>query len=115
MTKPNDQATATERSSHGYASFDDWYQEVEGFALRAERLASPVNELRAAFDAGRTGADYLRDLLRRLVSEIVVKSQAIASGKCNSNCLREASWHEGRKDAAAEFMEIVKRRMEDTR
>ena len=41
-------------ASHGYASFDEWYQEIEVFGLRAERLTSDVNELRAAFDAGRT-------------------------------------------------------------
>lgn len=46
-------------SSQGYASFDDWYQEIEGFAVRAERLKGPVDELRAAFDAGRQGAGIM--------------------------------------------------------
>ena len=53
-----------------YASFDDWYQEVENFSLRAERLTSDINELRAAFDAGRAETVYLLDLLRRLMSEV---------------------------------------------
>lgn len=57
-------------ASHGYASFDDWYQEAEGFALRAERLTSDVDELRAAFEAGRSEVGYLRDLLRRLMLEV---------------------------------------------
>ena len=38
-----------------YQSFEDWYQEIEGFALRAERLTGPIEELRAAFEAGRSG------------------------------------------------------------
>lgn len=42
-------------SSVCYVSFDDWYQEIEGSALRAERLKGPVDELRAAFEAGRQG------------------------------------------------------------
>lgn len=41
----------------GYASFEDWYHEIEGFALRSERLASPVSELRAAFEAARSCQD----------------------------------------------------------
>jgi hypothetical protein len=36
-----------------YETFDDWYHEIEGFALRAERLMSPEKELRAAFEAAR--------------------------------------------------------------
>lgn len=38
--------------------------------MRAERLTGDPNELRAAFDAGRSEAGYLRDLLRRLMSEV---------------------------------------------
>jgi hypothetical protein len=56
--------------SRGYASFDEWYQEVEGSGLRAERLTSDVDELRAAFDARQSESIYLRDLLRRLMSEV---------------------------------------------
>ncbi len=37
-------------------SFDDWYQEIEGFGLRAERLTAPTDELRAAFEAGQQAA-----------------------------------------------------------
>jgi hypothetical protein len=36
-----------------YETFDDWYHEIEGFALRAERLMSTEKELRAAFEAAR--------------------------------------------------------------
>ena len=57
-------------SRHYYASFDDWYQEIENFSLRAERLTSNTDELRAAFNAGRTETVYLLDLLRRLMSEV---------------------------------------------
>ena len=34
------------------SAFDAWYNEIEGFALRAERLAGPKAELMAAFEAG---------------------------------------------------------------
>lgn len=35
------------------SAFDAWYNEIEGFALRAERLTGPKDELMAAFEAGR--------------------------------------------------------------
>lgn len=34
------------------SAFDAWYNEIEGFALRAERLTGPRDELMAAFEAG---------------------------------------------------------------
>ena len=34
------------------SAFDAWYNEIEGFALRAERLTGPKGELMAAFEAG---------------------------------------------------------------
>lgn len=34
------------------SAFDAWYNEIEGFALRAERLTGPKDELMAAFEAG---------------------------------------------------------------
>lgn len=34
------------------SAFDAWYNEIEGFALRAERLTGPKAELMAAFEAG---------------------------------------------------------------
>ena len=34
------------------SAFEAWYGEVEGFALRAERLTGPKDELQAAFEAG---------------------------------------------------------------
>ena len=40
-----------------YPTFDDWYQEQEGYALRAERLTSNIKELQAAFEAGRATVD----------------------------------------------------------
>lgn len=46
-------ASGEKGSPHSYTSFDDWYQEDEGFSLRAERLKSDPEELRAAFEAGR--------------------------------------------------------------
>ena len=53
-----------------YPSFEDWYQEIEGFSLRAERLNGPIEELRAAFEAGRSG--YCRDgcKIERAVKEM---------------------------------------------
>ena len=39
-----------------YKDFDAWYDEVESFAMRSERLASDVDELKAAFDAARIKA-----------------------------------------------------------
>jgi hypothetical protein len=39
--------------SKTYEYFEDWYEEIEGFSLRAERMVSPVEELRAAFEAGK--------------------------------------------------------------
>jgi hypothetical protein len=36
-----------------YPSFEDWYFEIEGFSLRAERMMGPEKELRAAFEAAR--------------------------------------------------------------
>lgn len=38
------------------SAFDAWYNEIEGFALRAERLTGPKDELMAAFEAGRAAA-----------------------------------------------------------
>ena len=38
------------------SAFDAWYNEIEGFALRAERLTGPKAELMAAFEAGRAAA-----------------------------------------------------------
>ena len=38
-----------------YRTFDDWHSEVEGFAMRCERLEGPTDELRAAFAAGQSG------------------------------------------------------------
>lgn len=38
-----------------YRTFDDWHSEIEGFAMRCERLDGPVDELRAAFAAGQSG------------------------------------------------------------
>jgi len=69
MTTEDGQSSAPS-ASRCYAAFDDWHQEVEAFGLRAERLTCNDDELRAAFDAGRTEAVYLRDLLRRLMSEV---------------------------------------------
>lgn len=34
------------------SAFDAWYGEVEGYAVRAERLTAPKDELEAAFEAG---------------------------------------------------------------
>lgn len=38
------------------SAFDAWYNEIEGFALRAERLTAPKDELMAAFEAGAVAA-----------------------------------------------------------
>ena len=38
------------------SAFDAWYNEIEGFALRAERLTGPKDELQAAFEAGAAAA-----------------------------------------------------------
>ena len=38
------------------SAFEAWYFEQEGFALRAERLTGPKDELQAAFEAGRAAA-----------------------------------------------------------
>ena len=40
-----------------YTSFDEWYQEIQSFSLRAEYMSGPVDELRAAFEAGRLCVD----------------------------------------------------------
>ena len=40
-----------------YLAFENWYFEIEAFSLRAERLTSPIDELRAAFEAGRSGCE----------------------------------------------------------
>ena len=47
-----------------YATFEDWFDELESFSLRSERFfadskedAETVRWLRAAFDAGREGLD----------------------------------------------------------
>ncbi|GEM_PF-2293394 len=39
-----------------YKDFDAWYDEVESFATRSERLASDVDELKAAFESARMKA-----------------------------------------------------------
>ena len=44
-------------SRNCYASFDDWYTEIIGVSLRAEQLTGPVDELRAAFEAGRAAGN----------------------------------------------------------
>lgn len=36
-----------------YDTFEDWYQEIEIYGLRAERLESKQLELQAAFEAAR--------------------------------------------------------------
>lgn len=36
-----------------YKKFEDWYNELESFGLRSERLYSCKEELRAAFESGR--------------------------------------------------------------
>lgn len=37
-----------------YASFEDWFHELEGFSLRSERAEGDIAWLRAAFDARRS-------------------------------------------------------------
>lgn len=49
------------------ATFDDWYQEIQGFSLRAEYLSCPAEELRAAFDAGGAAErEKIRELIRTI-------------------------------------------------
>lgn len=37
-----------------YVSFNDWFCEPEGYALRAERFEGDIEWLKAAFEAGRS-------------------------------------------------------------
>jgi hypothetical protein len=57
--------------SVAYRTFDDWHSEIEGFAMRCERLDGPVDELRAAFAAGQSGmrlTDAEREALKHFAA-----------------------------------------------
>ena len=57
-------------------AFDAWYGEVEGFAIRAERLTGPKDELQAAFEAGAIAE-------RERAAVIAEEHQVATSGKPN--------------------------------
>lgn len=59
-----------------YETFNDWFMELEGHALRAERFYAQSGRaqsgllwLQAAFDAGRSQVDAKQAMIDRLMQE----------------------------------------------
>mgnify|MGYP006908206875 CR=1 FL=1 len=82
-----------------YASFDDWYHEIEGFALRAERLTSPIDELRAAFEAGRAAGETCHKCLSAYGSignlpnsRLGPSDHSVHEGQCRMCLERTKDW-----------------------
>lgn len=61
-----------------YRTFDDWYSEIEGFGIRCERLEGPIDELRAAFAAGQSGA-RLTDAERLVLESAIEVADTLAT------------------------------------
>ena len=58
-----------------HRSFDDWYNEIENFGMRSERLTAPVAELQAAFEAGES-SDW-ESAATEAIRELLVAHEAL--------------------------------------
>lgn len=65
-----------------YASFEDWFHELEGFSLRSERAEGDIAWLRAAFDAGRSPTEARGEVVKALEWKKVGYTQVAETAAC---------------------------------
>ena len=85
-----------------YPSFEDWHQEIEGFSLRAERLNGPIEELRAAFEAGRSGCGISGDQPVR-AKEIEMENDKTEN--CRDGCKIKRAVKEMSENLTSDYVE----------
>lgn len=72
----------TEDVKDSYASFEDWFHELEGFGLRSERAEGDIAWLRAAFDAGRSPTEARGEVVKALEWKKVGYTQVAETAAC---------------------------------